>query len=57
VDAAIAAYQVRAQRLDRPDGDYAMSHSSTIHIMDPTGRFLGLERPETLTERLLQLLP
>jgi protein SCO1 len=57
VDAALSAYQVRAKRQNRPDGDYAMSHSSTIHIVDPEGRFVGLERPEQLAARLSQLLP
>jgi cytochrome oxidase Cu insertion factor (SCO1/SenC/PrrC family) len=57
VSAAEAAYGVRAQRYGRKDGDYTMSHSSTIDIMDPAGRFVTVMRPEQLGERLAQIVP
>lgn len=55
--AAEASYRVRAKRHDREDGDYTMSHTSTIHIMDPDGRFVALAPPEAIAERMAQLIP
>jgi protein SCO1 len=57
VSAALASYRVRAQRYDRKDGDYLMSHTSAIHIMDRDGRFVALAPPERIAERLAQLVP
>jgi cytochrome oxidase Cu insertion factor (SCO1/SenC/PrrC family) len=57
VNATEAVYRVRAQRYGRKDGDYTMSHSSTIHIMDPAGHFVALVRPEQIAERLAQIVP
>jgi protein SCO1/2 len=57
VSAAEAVYRVRSQRYGRGDGDYTMSHASTIDIMDPAGRFIALVRPEHLAERLTQIVP
>jgi protein SCO1/2 len=55
VGAVEAVYRVRAQRYGRKDSDYTMSHTSTIHIMDPAGRFVAITRPEQLSEHLAQL--
>jgi protein SCO1 len=57
VIAAEAAYRIRAQRHDRKDGDYTMSHTSGIHSMDPDGRFVGMSPPDRIAERLAQLVP
>jgi protein SCO1/2 len=42
-DAAIAKvtgeYRVYAKRQNLPGGDYAMSHSGVIYLMDPNGKF------------------
>jgi protein SCO1/2 len=57
VSAAEAAYRVRAQRYGRKEGDYAMSHTSAIHIMDPAGHFVALARPEQIAERLAEIVP
>jgi protein SCO1/2 len=56
VSAAEAVYRIRARRYARADGDYTMSHASTIDIMDPAGRFITLVRPEQLAERLAQIV-
>jgi protein SCO1 len=56
VRAAEAVYRVRAQRIGRGDGDYSMSHTSTIDIMDPAGRFVTVVRPEQLADRLGQIV-
>jgi cytochrome oxidase Cu insertion factor (SCO1/SenC/PrrC family)/copper(I)-binding protein len=57
VSAAETAYRIHAQRHDRKDGDYTMSHTSAIHIIDPDGRFVGMAQPERIAERLAQLVP
>ena len=56
VGAAEAAYRVYARRHDGKDGDYSMSHTSTIYIMDPDGRFVARVPPENIAERLAQLV-
>ena len=56
VGAAEAAYRVNARRHDGKDGDYTMSHASTICIMDPDGRFVARVPPENIAERLAQLV-
>ena len=56
VSAAQAAYRVNARRHDGKDGEYTMSHASTICIMDPDGRFVARVPPENLAERLAQLV-
>lgn len=49
VAAAERAFRVFARKGDvRPDGDYAMDHSSVVYLMDKSGRFveaLNLDRP------------
>jgi protein SCO1 len=57
VRAVEAAYRVRAQRYEGKDGDYAMSHTSAIHIMDPAGHFVTLTRPEQLAAQLALIVP
>jgi protein SCO1/2 len=57
IRAAEAAYRVHAQRYEGKDGDYAMSHTSAIHIMGPDGRFVAVTPPERIAERLAQLVP
>jgi len=56
VTAAESAYLVNARRYDQKDGDYVMSHTSTIHVMDPDGRFVAVVPPEHIGERLAQLV-
>jgi protein SCO1/2 len=56
VSAAQAAYRVNARRHDGKDGDYTMSHASTICVMDPDGRFVARVPPENIAERLAQLV-
>jgi protein SCO1/2 len=56
VNAAEAAYRVQARRHDGNDGDYTMSHASTIIIMDPEGRFVARVPPENIAGRLAQLV-
>jgi protein SCO1/2 len=55
VGAVEAVYRVRAQRYGQKGGDYTMSHTSTIHIMDPAGRFVAVTRPEQLSEHLARI--
>jgi protein SCO1 len=57
LNAAEASYRIYAKRHDLPDGDYSMGHTSAIHIMDPSGRFVALAQPEQIAERLKQLVP
>ncbi len=57
VSAVEAAYRVRAQRYGGKNGDYTMSHTSTIHIMDPAGHFVTLTRPEQLSAQLALIVP
>ena len=57
VSAAEEAYQFRAVRFKHVDGDYAMSHSSKVHIMDPDGHFAAMAYPEHITEHLVRLVP
>jgi protein SCO1/2 len=58
VSAAEAVYGIRALRFGRRgDGNYTMSHATTIDIMDPAGHFVALARPERLAERLAQIVP
>ncbi|HET7882946.1 MAG TPA: SCO family protein [Acetobacteraceae bacterium] len=56
VAVAEAAYRVYARRYEQKDGDYAMSHTSTIHLMDPDGHFVAVVPPEHIGERLAQLV-
>jgi protein SCO1/2 len=56
VGAVQAAYRVNARRHDGKDGDYTMSHASTICVMDPDGRFVARVPPENIAERLAQLV-
>jgi protein SCO1/2 len=56
VNAAETAYRVQARRHDGKDGDYTMSHASTIVIMDPEGRFVARVPPENIAGRLAQLV-
>ena len=56
VSAVEAGYRVYAKRHEEKDGDYAMSHTSAIHVMDPDGHFVARVPPERLGERLAQLL-
>ncbi len=57
ISVAEAAYRVHAQRYAGKNGDYTMSHTSAIHIMDPDGRFVTVVPPERIAERLAQLVP
>jgi protein SCO1/2 len=54
---AETSYRVRAKRHDREDGDYTMSHTSTIHIIGPDGQFVGPAPPERIGEQLAELVP
>ena len=56
VNAAAKAYQVRVRRREGTDGDYTMSHSSTINIMGPDGRFIVLSPPERIADHLAELV-
>jgi protein SCO1/2 len=60
VAAVESAYRIYAQRHDEADGEYRIDHTSVIHIVDPTGRFVGLVsnlmQPERLAKRLTQLV-
>jgi cytochrome oxidase Cu insertion factor (SCO1/SenC/PrrC family) len=56
VNAAETAYRIQARRHDGKDGDYTMSHASTIIIMDPEGRFVARVPPENIAGRLAQLV-
>ena len=56
VGAAQAAYRVNARRHDGKDGEYTMSHASTICVMDPDGRFVARVPPENIAVRLAQLV-
>ena len=53
---AEAAYRIHAKRHGPADGDYTMSHTSAIHIMNPEGRFAGLSQPDQVGERLAHLM-
>ncbi|HEY5338795.1 MAG TPA: SCO family protein [Rhizomicrobium sp.] len=39
IAAVTKEFRVYAKRQDLPGGDYAMSHSSVIYLMDPNGKF------------------
>ena len=56
VSAVQAAYRVNARRHDGKDGDYTMSHASTICVMDPDGRFVARVPPENIAARLAELV-
>jgi protein SCO1 len=60
VTAIERAYRINALRHDESGGDYSIDHTSMIHIMDSTGRFVGLVSdlmpPERLAKRLTQLV-
>ncbi len=56
VGAAEAVYRFRAQRYRGKNGDYIFSHTSAIHIMDPTGQFVTSARPEQIAERLARIV-
>ena len=56
VSAVEAAYRVNARRHDGKDGDYTMSHASTICVMDPDGRFVARVPPENIAVRLAELV-
>ncbi len=48
VEAALAAWGVQHQRVDvQPDGSYAMSHPSTILVLDRTGRWALTSHSQT----------
>ncbi|TDR88025.1 SCO family protein [Enterovirga rhinocerotis] len=36
-----AKFHVVARRVERPDGDYAMDHSTSVFLFDATGRIVG----------------
>ncbi len=57
VSVAGEAYQVRARRFGPLDGDYTMSHSSKIHVIDPGGHLVAATYPEHLAGHLARLLP
>ena len=56
VNAAEVAYRVNAKRRDTADGDYTMSHTSTIAIMGPDGRFVLLSPSERIADHLAELV-
>jgi protein SCO1/2 len=60
VMAAEAAYRIYVNRHDESDGEYSLDHTAFIHIVDPTGHFVGLVSdlmpPERLAKRLAQLV-
>jgi len=60
VTAIETAYRIHVQRHDDGDDEYSLDHTAVIHIMDPSGRFVGLVSdlmpPERLADRLAQLL-
>jgi protein SCO1/2 len=60
VAAIETAYRIHAQRHVEGDGEYSVSHTSFIYIIDPAGHFAGLVsdlmQPDRLALRLGQLV-
>jgi protein SCO1/2 len=60
VTAIETAYRIHVQRHDDGDGEYSLDHTAVIHIVDPSGRFVGmvsdLMPPDGLVKRLMQLV-
>jgi protein SCO1/2 len=53
VDQIVKAYHVQAKKLEKDQyGEYAVDHTSTIHVMDPDGHLAGLAY-HTLQPQLL----
>jgi cytochrome oxidase Cu insertion factor (SCO1/SenC/PrrC family) len=56
---AVNAYRVYCAPRSEPGGDYSLDHTSLIYVIDPQGRFAGLDgeaKPAQIAERLRQLL-
>jgi cytochrome oxidase Cu insertion factor (SCO1/SenC/PrrC family) len=54
VAAAAKAYRVHYKKNPRPDGDYAMDHSSIMFLMNPEGRFVRLFPNEMASDKMTQ---
>ena len=57
VSAAQAPYQMRPKRYPTSDGDYTMSHSSALFVMNPEGQFVTRMSPDSIGRRLAELVP
>jgi protein SCO1/2 len=57
VSAAEEEFHIRVLRFKHVNGDYTMSHSSKVFIIDPSGHLVTLVHPDHLAEHLARLLP
>jgi protein SCO1/2 len=61
IDQIVKAYHIQAKKLDKDEyGEYAVDHTSMIHIMDPDGHLAGLAyhtlQPQLLASKVSALM-